>query len=89
MQLVLQVYLTTLKTYGWRYIQWCYRTGSGAKSADGGVSGSNGGAWDFALTGSGDMVGIDGVSWGAGYGEVEAGQQVKTAATDERKMTNI
>ena len=60
-----------------------YRTGSGAKSADGGVSGTNGGAWDFALTGSGDIVGLDGVSWGAGYGEVEAGEQVATAATDE------
>ena len=38
-------------------------------------SGSNGGAWDFALTGSGDAFGLDGVSWGAGYGEVEAGDK--------------
>ena len=58
------------------------RSGSGAKSADGGVSGDNGGAWDFALTGAGDVIGVDGVSWGIGYGEVEAGQQAATAATD-------
>ena len=58
------------------------RSGSGAKSADGGVSGNNGGAWDFALTGAGDVIGVDGVSWGIGYGEVEAGQQAATAATD-------
>ena len=71
-----------VKTMGGVTLNAAARSGSGAKSADGAVSGSNGGAWDFALTGAGDVIGIDGVSWGIGYGEVEAGQQVKTAATD-------
>ena len=44
------------------------RTGSGTKNTDGASSGAGGSAWDFALTGSGDMLGVDGLSWGAGYG---------------------
>ena len=67
------------------------RRGSGAANSDGSSSGSNGGAWDFALTGSGDLIGVDGLSWGAGYGEVEAGEQAATAATmeasDDEHMT--
>ena len=49
------------------------RKGSGAKSADGASSGAGQSAWDFALTGSGDMLDIDGLSWGLGYGEAENG----------------
>ncbi len=72
-----------VKTAGGVTFNGALRTGSGAKSADGGVSGDNGQAWDFALTGSGDMFGVDGLSWGAGYGEKEAGAQAATAATEE------
>ena len=38
------------------------RTGSGTKNSDGSSSGAGESAWDFALTGSGDMLGIDGLS---------------------------
>jgi len=55
------------------------RKGSGTANADGSSSGAGQSAWDFALTGTGDMVGIDGLSWGAGYGEAESGGQVQTA----------
>ena len=49
------------------------RKGSGAKNADGASSGAGQSAWDFALTGSGDTFGVDGLSWGVGYGEAETG----------------
>ena len=59
------------------------RKGSGAKNTDGSSSGAGTSAWDFALTGSGDMIGVDGISWGAGYGEAKAGQQsVPTTGMD-------
>jgi outer membrane protein OmpU len=50
------------------------RKGSGTKNADGASSGAGQGAWDFALTGTGDDYGVDGLAWGVGYGEAEAGQ---------------
>jgi outer membrane protein OmpU len=61
----------------WNYIQsysgvtfnGAYRKGSGTKNSDGSSSATGNGAWDFALTGSGDTMGIDGVAWGVGYGE--------------------
>ena len=61
-----------------------FRTGAGAKLADGASGGGNNdNAWDIALTGSGDMVGIDGLSWGVGYGEAENGQQAMAATHSE------
>ena len=64
-----------IKSFGGVTFNGAMRRGSGAANTDGSSSGANGGAWDFALTGSGDMIGVDGLSWGVGYGEVEAGQQ--------------
>jgi len=55
------------------------RKGSGAKNTDGASSGVGQGAWDFALTGTGEMLGVDGLAWGAGYGEAENGSQATTA----------
>ena len=49
------------------------RKGSGTKNSDGSSSGAGQSAWDFALTGSGDNLGVDGLSWGTGYGESEVG----------------
>ena len=51
------------------------RKGSGTKNSDGASSGAGQGAWDFALTGSGDTFGMDGLAWGVGYGEAKAGSQ--------------
>jgi outer membrane protein OmpU len=48
-----------------------YRDGSGTKNSDGANSGANGNAYDFALTGTGDNFGVEGVAWGLGYGETE------------------
>jgi outer membrane protein OmpU len=45
------------------------RKGSGTKNSDGGKSGVGQSAWDFALTTDGEMLGIDGLAIGAGYGE--------------------
>ena len=72
-----------IKTIGGVTFNGAARRGSGAANSDGSSSGANGSAWDFALTATGDLIGVDGLSFGAGYGEVEAGEQVATAATDE------
>ena len=60
------------------------RKGSGAKNADGASSGAGGSAMDFALTGTGDILGVDGLSWGAGYGKADSGEQaVANTGKDE------
>ena len=67
------------------------RKGSGTKLSDGSSSGAGGSAWDFALTGSGDIIGIDGLSWGAGYGESDPGEQTNTAGNpgDDEHFTGF
>ena len=55
------------------------RRGSGTSNSDGSSSANGQSAWDFALTGSGDMIGVDGLSWGAGYGEAQNGSQANAA----------
>ena len=57
------------------------RRGSGTKNSDGSSSGAGQSAWDFALTGSGDTFGVDGLAWGVGYGEAENGT-LMTGVTD-------
>ena len=59
------------------------RKGSGTKNADGASSGAGQGAWDFALTGSGDTFGMDGLAWGIGYGEAEVGETTAQDGDDE------
>ena len=59
------------------------RKGSGAKNSDGSSSGAGESAMDFALTGSGDMIGVDGLSWGTGYGSAEAGDQQNLAGAED------
>ena len=49
------------------------RKGSGTKNSDGASSGAGQSAWDFALTTDGEMLGVDGLAIGAGYGEAENG----------------
>ena len=58
-----------IKTYSGVTFNGAYRKGSGTKNGDGASSATGNGAWDFALTGSGDTIGVDGLAWGAGYGE--------------------
>jgi len=49
------------------------RKGSGTANADGASSGVGGSAWDVALTTDGSMLGVDGLSIGAGYGKADNG----------------
>ena len=63
------------------------RTGSGTKNSDGSSSGAGESAWDFALTGSGDMLGIDGLSWGTGYGEADTGNNAASGG-DQGETTH-
>ena len=58
------------------------RRGSGAANSDGSSSGAGQSAYDFALTGSGDTFGVDGLAWGVGYGEAENGGTM-TGITDK------
>jgi hypothetical protein len=59
------------------------RRGSGTSNSDGSSSGAGQSAWDFALTGSGDMMGVDGLAWGAGYGQADAGDQSSAAGVED------
>ena len=49
------------------------RKGSVTALADGASSAAGQGAWDFALTTDGSMIGVDGLAIGVGYGEAENG----------------
>ena len=62
-----------INTFGGVTFNGAFRKGSGAKNSDGSSSGAGGSAYDFALTGTGEMLGVDGLSWGAGYGENDPG----------------
>ena len=63
------------------------RKGSGTKNADGASSGVGQSAWDFALTTDGEMLGVDGLAIGAGYGEAENGSAADTTGGDDAHMT--
>ena len=67
------------------------RKGSGTKNSDGSSSGAGQSAWDFALTGTGEMMGVDGLSWGFGYGEAETGAFNATAgdAEEDKHVTGF
>ena len=54
------------------------RKGSGTKNSDGASSGVGQGAWDFALTTDGSLMGVDGLAIGLGYGEAEQGSETGT-----------
>ena len=65
------------------------RRGSATAQGDGASSGSGEGSFmDAAITGSGDDFGVEGVAWGLGYGEQEAGQE-KTTNGDEGDTTGF
>ena len=63
------------------------RSGSGTANSDGSSSGAGQGAWDFALTTDGSMLGVDGLAIGAGYGEAENGSEAETTYGDAEHMT--
>jgi outer membrane protein OmpU len=64
-----------VNTFGGLGFNASYLKGSGAKNADGASSGNgNGGSsWDFAVTGSGDDYGVEGLAFGGGYGNIASG----------------
>ena len=65
------------------------RRGSATANSDGASSGSGEGSFmDAAITGTGDEFGVEGVAWGVGYGEQEAGQE-KTTNGDEGDTTDM
>jgi hypothetical protein len=52
------------------------RRGSGTANSDGSSSGSGEGSFmDAAISGTGDEYGVEGLAWGVGYGEQDAGSQ--------------
>ena len=64
------------------------RRGSAAANSDGASSGDGAGSFmDVAITGSGDTVGVEGVAWGVGYGEQDAGDGV--TGGDEGNTTDM
>ena len=77
-----------IKSYSGVTLNAAARKGSGAANSDGSSSGAGQSAWDFALTGSGDTFGVDGLAWGIGYGEA-TNQSVSTQIgnTDDEHAT--
>jgi len=63
------------------------RQGSATSNSDGSSSAVGGSAWDFALTTDGSLVGVDGLSIGAGYGENEVGTGANTTTGDDEHIT--
>jgi outer membrane protein OmpU len=76
-----------VNTYGGVTLNAAARKGSGTSSSDGSSSAAGGSAWDFALTGAGDVIGMDGVSWGLGYGESDPGSAASTTDHDDVHAT--
>ncbi len=80
-----------IKSFGGVTFNGAARRGSGTSNSDGSSSGANGSAWDFALTGSGDALGVDGLAWGAGYGIVDNSDGANTVngvvADDDEHLT--
>jgi outer membrane protein OmpU len=63
------------------------RSGSGTANSDGSSSAAGQGAWDFALTTDGSMLGVDGLAIGGGYGEAENVSEADTSYGDTEHMT--
>jgi len=62
------------------------RKGSDAGNAEGDVSGSGEGTgYSFAITASGDTLGVDGLNAGFGYGQIEEGQVANASANSDDK----
>ena len=78
-----------IKSFGGMTLNAAVRKGSGAANSDGSSSGAGQSAYDWALTGTGEALGVDGLSWGLGYGEAENGSQANTAGDmhDDEHMT--
>ena len=57
------------------------RKGSGTANSDGSSSGAGQSAFDFALTTDGSMLGVDGLTLGAGYGEAQNGSEANTTCS--------
>ena len=65
-----------VNTFGGITLNAAARRGSATANSDGSSSGSGETSFmDAAITGSADMLGLEGVAWGLGYGEQEAGQE--------------
>ena len=72
-----------VKSMGGASLNVAYRGASGTANSDGASSGAGQGAWDFAVTASGDTIGVDGLSFGFGYGEADAGSQENNSGVDD------
>ena len=83
MQLVASGVFNYVNTFAGLTINAAGRKGSGTKNTDGASSGTGGSAMDAAITGSGDMLGLDGLSWGVGYGTADAGEQQNLAGAED------
>jgi len=78
-----------VNSYGGVTLNAAMRRGSGTANSDGSSSGSGEGSFmDAAITGSGDTMGVDGLAWGVGYGEQNAGDAAETGG-DEGDTTDI
>ena len=78
--------LNYVNSFGGLTLNAAWRSGAAGAQSDGASSGEGAGSgYDFAITGSGDMMGLDGLAWGAGYGKVEVGQTASTVGDNGDK----
>ena len=80
-----------VKSMGGATLNVAARKGSGTANSDGASSAAGQSAWDFALTASGDTMGVDGLTFGFGYGEAQAGSQANAAGVggDDTHITGF
>ena len=76
-----------INTFGGVTLNAAARNGSGSANSDGASSAAGQGAWDFALTTDGSMIGVDGLAIGVGYGEKENGSEADSTYGDEQHST--
>ena len=63
-----------INSFGGVTFNGAFRKGSGAKNSDGSSSGAGGSAWDFAITGTGEMLGVDGFLYNDGQTTLSHGR---------------
>jgi len=73
-----------VNNFGGAKVDAAYGIGSSTNNVDGATSGSGeGGGYSVGLTVSGDTLGVDGLSFGGGYGQTESG----SATNDQEDLT--
>jgi outer membrane protein OmpU len=78
-----------VNTYSGVKVNAAMRLGGGVANADGASSGENNSAMDVALTAGSDLLMVDGLDMGIGYGEAQIGDAAGTTQRDHNEHSTI